>query len=321
MHQTDTSYGTDPGSATAGVYYNEQVAICPSTGQLRAISFRAEEGNISARSTSTTARQVYAINTKGAISILVNSSGNMGLYDQTNDKLLVYRNVADTTDLHIGPSYLYTNGVRPKTTNEWSCGTADYVWYGVSSRRFYLYDGTNADNYGRFIISEQGTTSTQGYASLYLGNNKAAKTAGGAYGRAIFYSSGTGSATIRATLNTDTETTHILPTTGGTLINSANYSTYCDDRYLKLSGGTLSGNCTISKSTDGETTFRVTNSNGSVGVHVSTNRGLYDFTQGKWIVYSKDGEKQVRTPGGLIVSYGSSYPSDPVAGQVFFKTS
>lgn len=275
---------------------------------------RSYNSTVSAVQDAANSAQIYVTNPKGSMSIIVNSEGRMGLYDRTGEVYLVYRNADDIAtssnngNLRIGSSYLYTKGLRPSSTNEWSCGTADYAWYNVGSRRFYVYDGTNTDvNYGRLVVSAVGTTSDQGYTSLYLGNDKAAKTKGGAYGRVVFYSSGTGSATIRATLNTDTETTHVLPTTGGTLVNT--------------SGATFSGDIGVDKNSTADTYVKCINNNGSVALHAATNRGVYDITEGKWMVYSKKGEGQVRTPGGLIVAYGGTYPSNPVAGQVYFKTS
>ena len=60
--------------------------------------------------------------------------------------------------------------------------------------------------------------------------------------------------------------------------------------YLPLSGGTLTGNLTISHSDTNDATVRVTNSKGSIGLLSSTNRGLYDYTKSKWLIYT-DGTK------------------------------
>lgn len=60
--------------------------------------------------------------------------------------------------------------------------------------------------------------------------------------------------------------------------------------YLPLSGGTLTGNLTISRSDTNDATVRVTNSKGSIGLLSSTNRGLYDYTKSKWLIYT-DGTK------------------------------
>lgn len=60
--------------------------------------------------------------------------------------------------------------------------------------------------------------------------------------------------------------------------------------YLPLSGGTLTGNLIISRSDTNDATVRVTNSKGSIGLLSSTNRGLYDYTKSKWLIYT-DGTK------------------------------
>ena len=46
MHNATSAYGTDPGSATDTVYYNESIAACPSTGDIHATTFTgALKGN------------------------------------------------------------------------------------------------------------------------------------------------------------------------------------------------------------------------------------------------------------------------------------
>lgn len=60
--------------------------------------------------------------------------------------------------------------------------------------------------------------------------------------------------------------------------------------YLPLSGGTLTGNLTISRSDTNDATVHVTNSEGSIGLLSSTDRGLYDYTKSKWLIYT-DGTK------------------------------
>lgn len=55
--------------------------------------------------------------------------------------------------------------------------------------------------------------------------------------------------------------------------------------YVKKAGDTMSGNLTISRSDANDASVRATNSNGSIGLLTSTNQGLYDYTNSKWIVY------------------------------------
>lgn len=55
-------------------------------------------------------------------------------------------------------------------------------------------------------------------------------------------------------------------------------------KYLKLTGGTLSGNLTIERSGTAGGKVIATNSNGSVAIYTATQRGLWDETNSKWIV-------------------------------------
>lgn len=71
-----------------------------------------------------------------------------------------------------------------------------------------------------------------------------------------------------------------------TLLSSiTNVSTDINNRVLKA-GDTMSGNLIISKSSTAETSCRATNNNGSVELLTSTNRGVYDRTKTKWIIYT-----------------------------------
>lgn len=60
--------------------------------------------------------------------------------------------------------------------------------------------------------------------------------------------------------------------------------------YVKKAGDTMSGNLTVSRSDTNDASVRVTNSKGSIGLLSSTNRGLYDYTKSKWLIYT-DGTK------------------------------
>lgn len=55
--------------------------------------------------------------------------------------------------------------------------------------------------------------------------------------------------------------------------------------YVKKTGDTMSGNLITSRSDSNDAYFRATNSNGSIGLLSSTNQGLYDYTNSKWIAY------------------------------------
>ena len=156
--------------------------------------------------------------------------------------------------LYVGGASRFGGHMNPTTANSYYNGTAALPWYQTVARRMYLYDGTNTTyDYGRLIINAQGTTSTQGYATLYLGNAGGAKTAGGAYGILQLYSTSTGYAQLLASSGTTTTTTHYLPTTGGTLLNTATYSSYA----LPLAGGTMTGNISFKTTNHTSTPLRV----------------------------------------------------------------
>ena len=128
--------------------------------------------------------------------------------------------------------------IIPKTSNAYDLGSTEAPWYQIITRRLYLLDGTNTGvNYGRFIITTQGTTSDQGVATVYIGNANGAKTAGGAYGQVVIYSEQNGYAALRATASATKNSTHYLPTTGGTLLNTETYDSYA----LPLAGGSMTG--------------------------------------------------------------------------------
>lgn len=85
------------------------------------------------------------------------------------------------------------------------------------------------------------------------------------------------------------------PTNVSSFTNDANYVTSSSltttlRGYLKLTGGTLTGNLSVEKS--GTTSVKVTvnNDNGSVSIYQGTgnNRGLYDDDNSKWIVATND---------------------------------
>lgn len=50
---------------------------------------------------------------------------------------------------------------------------------------------------------------------------------------------------------------------------------------------------------------KVGNNNGTVGIHASTNRGLYDFTRNDWIIYSKASDNTTRIPNTVYLDAGA----------------
>lgn len=72
-----------------------------------------------------------------------------------------------------------------------------------------------------------GTTSTDGYDFLYLGNATAEGTAGNSYGALRLYSKSTSYHSIVGAANTSA-ITHTLPAVSGTIINSGNIDDYVE---------------------------------------------------------------------------------------------
>lgn len=135
----------------------------------------------------------------------------------------------------------------------------------------------NADAYLRI---QEGTVDAQGYESLYLGNAVVTGTAGNKMGRIILYSANSGSDNIQPVNHTGA-LTHNLPSSSGTLLNSANYTSYT----VTKTGTGASGNWGInitgsaaklttprSFSITGDTVASAVNFDGSANVQLSTMR-------------------------------------------------
>ena len=72
--------------------------------------------------------------------------------------------------------------------------------------------------------------------------------------------------------------------------NSGNKAIGGAGAFLPLSGGTLTGDLIISKTTTALTELRVKNSNEELGLSIDTsNKGLYDYKNTKWVCYSQIG--------------------------------
>lgn len=92
--------------------------------------------------------------------------------------------------------------------------------------------------------------------------------------------------------------------TGYTKANNGLYA-----NVLNSAGGTLTGNVTLNRSSATDATwFKVTNGNGSVSLHVSTNRGLYDETNGRWIIYNYKAKNVIAIPTSLYCHNTSGVP-------------
>lgn len=135
----------------------------------------------------------------------------------------------------------------------------------------------NADAYLRI---QEGTADAQGYESLYLGNAVVTGTAGNKMGRIILYSANSGSDNIQPVNHTGA-LTHNLPSSSGTLLNSANYTSYTVTKTGTGASGTWGINITGSAaklttprsfSITGDTVASAVNFDGSANVQLSTMR-------------------------------------------------
>ena len=122
----------------------------------------------------------------------------------------------------------------------------------TSTSYYLLANSTNTTTTSETIFNKDlraniknGTADVEGFVELYLGNATAKGSAGNKTGRVALYSNGTRYHLIIPSNNAiTTNITHTLPTVSGTFLNTGNYSSYA----LPLTGGTLTGNLTISNS-------------------------------------------------------------------------
>lgn len=112
----------------------------------------------------------------------------------------------------------------------------------------------------------------------------------------IWVANGTIYFTPNRTLGTAGTSYHVLHT--------GNYTNTLDNIYVLKSGDTMSG--TLNALTSGTTNISMTvsNNNGKVGLHASTNQGLYDFTNGRWLIYNRDSDDTIRVPDRLYPDGG-----------------
>lgn len=162
---------------------------------------------------------------------------------------------------------------------------------GKSSDNEYIMRANDGLKY----TTLQGTTASNGYGRLNLGNTTESGTAGNKYGNLRLYSTSTGYGNLRQAATTES-LTHYLPNVDGTLLNTANYSSYA----LPLKGGTLTGQLLSTYSGlntftgSGAVNIGITakNSDGSsVSLMVGsskTKHGVYSNTLGKWIAYADE---------------------------------
>ena len=112
-----------------------------------------------------------------------------------------------------------------------------------SSNYVLLGSGANAIKVADIHLNyKDGTTEANGYEELVIGNKIASGTAGNHFGRLALYSTSTGGAYITSAAGSSWPN-HILPTTGGTILNTGTTTwTVADPATAKV--GTLKLNGT-----------------------------------------------------------------------------
>lgn len=166
---------------------------------------------------------------------------------------------------------IYVNSISPATTTDYALIISDINNTGNTHLKY--------SNDSILNITE-GTTTTDGYERLMLGNRLATGTADNKQGVLRLYSSNTGYDDIKSASHTN-ELIHTLPSSSGTLLNSANYTSYT----VKKDGTGASGNWGInitgsaaklttprSFSITGDTVASAVNFDGSANVQLSTIR-------------------------------------------------
>lgn len=110
-------------------------------------------------------------------------------------------------------------------------------------------------------------------------------------------------------------------------LHAGNYNSYA----LPLSGGTLTGNITVNSTTDTTMSIKAKNSNGTVVLNASSNRGIYDETLSHWIIATQKSDGHVCTQdftstsnklapiayypvGAVYISYNSTSPASLFGG-------
>lgn len=181
--------------------------------------------------------------------------------------------------------------------------TSDYsvrIDAGTGSQGNVLY---LPDITGQVVIHTNNTAEGSASLPVYIAaSGKAtACTAGSVFSNFSSTAGTTKGETLSITVATKTRTLvldHATDSQSGVVTTGA--QTFAGNK-------TLYGNFIVTNSDSTSTTersVRATTANGSVGIYQSTNRGLYDFTQGNWIIFSNAGNSNAITiPSRLHVPY------------------
>lgn len=109
---------------------------------------------------------------------------------------------------------LNSQNVYPTKGSTYNCGSVDRPFHSTCSN--YLYSiGSDGKIYARLQATTLGTTTTQGYTDIYIGNGTATGTEGNSKGRILLYNSGSNYAIIQDHDSATTNRTLTLPRSSG----------------------------------------------------------------------------------------------------------
>lgn len=150
--------------------------------------------------------------------------------------------------------------------------SAETNWYLIGSSVATTNTSTTVKNPDVRVKVKQGTADANGTATLLLGNATASGTEGNKLGRITLFSAGTGYHGLYGA-STSTSVDHILPATGGTLINSGNYTSYTVKKDGTGASGNnwaigITGNAATATKWAAEKTFSISSTAGTTGTKV-----------------------------------------------------
>lgn len=188
------------------------------------------------------------------------TSGSTLYLDSASGASLIFRPQGnEKARFDTSGNFLIKTAMYPGTANTYECGAASYPWSMVHANNFNAQSGNQ--RYVDMKVYTVGTADTVGVGRISLGNNVAEGTAKNARGELLWYGNsstymlikmGTISANRTVTIRDPGANAYTVATTttsavGNTstpvYVNSSGVVTACslDSAYLKLTGGTVSG--------------------------------------------------------------------------------
>lgn len=227
-------------------------------------------------------------------------TGNLQVY--TNG-VKIGKNTTDNygyIDLYYGDSIcgnIFGNSttgltLQPGGDNAGKVGNTSKAFSVVYARTHLAQQG--GQEYGRIHVQTQGTTSTPGIGSIYLGNSIAAGTAGNASGQIRMYGANKGYTTIKAGYNSTSNITLTLPNVGGILARkgSLSYGTVAKGKHIDINSSNVKYKVKVWASdsilaTTWKETAILTHEFPTIGI--ANNINMYSSTQGVPLVTTYEG--------------------------------